>query len=223
MRAGRKGRAGTLAVTPEEFADRHPRLYHVTTPGSVRSIGKHGLLSTSALLDLFEINGEQRADVESHPRAYELTIAHPVHGTAVISDNSPLAVAALERCLDDGLKVSDWLGMLNERVFLWADGAGLARLLGARINRFRPRDVLVLDTLSLARALADQMEIAPINTGSAIRRPARRGLSTFTPIQAYSYQTWRGLRGRRDRVVEVTVRGRVNGIHDHLIDVVAVG
>jgi hypothetical protein len=209
-------------MTPEELAARHPRLYHVTTPGAVSGIMKHGLLPTSALLDLFEIVGDQRVAIEGRPRASEVLLEHVSHGKAVISDNSPLTVKSLERCLDDGLRPADWLKMLNERVFFWADRRPVARLLDARINRDRARDVLVVDTLSLARCLADGMDIAPINTGAAIRRAARRGRSTFAPVRAHSYQAWQGLRGRRDRVLEVTVRGGISDINEHLIDVVRV-
>jgi hypothetical protein len=209
-------------MAPEELAHHHPRLYHVTTPGAVCGMMKHGLLPTSALLDLFGIVGEQRAAIEARPRAAEVVIEHATHGKAVISDNSPLTVESLERCLDDGLRPADWLRMLNERVFFWADRRAVARLLHARINRDRARDVLVVDTLSLARGLADRMDIAPINTGATIRRAARRGLSTFAPVQAHSYQAWQRLRGRRDRVLEVTARGGIPDINEHLIDVVRV-
>jgi hypothetical protein len=220
-RAFTDGHASDVStMTPEELADRHPRLYHVTTPGSMSGMIKHGLLSTSALLDLFEIAGEERAVIAACPRTAELTIEHPTHGKAIISDNSPLMIGALGRCLDDGLQPADWLRMLNERVFFWADRRGVSRLLDARVNRDRPREVVVVDTLSLAREFADRMEITPINTGATIRRPARRGLSTFAPIQAHTYQTWQRLRGRRDRVIEVTVRGGVPDIRNHLIDII---
>jgi hypothetical protein len=207
-------------MTPEELAHRHPRLYHLTTPGAVHGMLRHGLLSTSALLDLFEIASEERAAIEGRPRATEVFIEHPAYGKAVVSDNSPMTIEALSRCLDDGLRPVDWLKMLNERVFFWADMRGLARLLDARVNRGRMRDILVVDTLSLARAFADSLEIAPINTGATIRRAARRGLSTFAPLQAHTFQTWQRLRGRRDRVLEVTVRGSVLNINDYLVDVI---
>src|ERR1700743_3819164 len=77
-------------MTPEELAARHPRLYHVTTPGAVSEIMKHGLLPTSALLDLFEIVGEQRVAIVGRPREAEVLLEHATHGKAVISDNSPL-------------------------------------------------------------------------------------------------------------------------------------
>jgi hypothetical protein len=206
-------------VTPEELAELHPRLYHVTAPEAYPGILRQGLRSTSALLDLFEIVGERRAVLESQRRVSEIAIEHHLHGRAILSDNSPLGLEALRRCLDDGLGPTDWLKMLNQRVFFWADESGLERLLNARINRHRARLILVLDTLSLAHQYANCMEIAPINTGATIRKAARRGLSTFAAIQAYPYETWRELRGRRDRVLEVTVRGWVCDVEDHLIDV----
>lgn len=41
-------------MTPGEIAARFPRPYHVTEPGAQESVRQHGLLSTVALLDLFE-------------------------------------------------------------------------------------------------------------------------------------------------------------------------
>ena len=114
---------------------------------------------------------------------------------------------------------ADWLRLLNARVFFWADTDGLARLLGARINRARPREVLGFDTLGLARAHAERMELCPINSGSTIRKPARRGLATFTPLLAMEYAQWRRQRGGRDRILEVVVRGGVPDISRYLVSV----
>jgi hypothetical protein len=81
--------------------------------------------------------------------------------------------------------------------------------------------VLVVDTLSLAREYGEKMGISPINTGAAIRRPARRGLATFAPLADYTYGEWRALRGRRDRILEVSVRGSIVDIQAHLVDTIS--
>ena len=198
---------------------RHPRLYHVTTPGAVHGILRHGLLPTSALLTLFELPEAARRPIEGERRRASVALAHPVHGCATITDNLPLIMPSLTACLDDGLCASDWLRMLNERVFFWPDEAGLARLLGARLNRRRDREVLVFDTLGLARRHAERMDLCAINSGATMRRAARRGLSTFVPLQQHGYGAWRRLRGGRDRLCEVTVRGGVADVADHLIEV----
>jgi Family of unknown function (DUF7002) len=49
-----------MAITPEEFANHYPCLYHMAEANIWPSIEKHGLLSTTALLDLFEVNGNRR-------------------------------------------------------------------------------------------------------------------------------------------------------------------
>ena len=204
---------------PEELAARHPRLYHLTDPEALPGILRHGLLPTSCLLSLFEVSVQERSRIEGQRRPAGVRLTHPVHGQATITDNLPLSMTALSSCLDDRLTAEDWLHILNRRVFLWADQGGLSRLLGARLNRNRARAVLVLDTLSLARRYAACIELSPINSGATIRRPARRGLSTFTPMLRHSYDDWRRLRGGRDRVLEVTVVGRITDVADHLLDV----
>jgi hypothetical protein len=198
-------------MTPEELSSRHPRLFHVTFPGAWDGIRQRGLLPTSRLLDVFELPTEQRDRIERARRATAIAIAHPLHGTAVINDQLPMSETALADCLDDGLEPADWLSMLNRRVFFWCDEEGLARLLGARANRTRALDVLVVDTLGLARAYARKIELCPINSGATIRKPARRGLSTFTPLLELSYAAWSQKRNTRDRIREVTV---VDGVPD---------
>ena len=210
-------------MTPEELSARHPRLFHVTQRGSWPSIRRRGLLPTSRLLDLFEITGEDRARLERVRRPSSVRISHAVHGTAVITDQLPMTEAALARCLDDGLVPADWLALLNRRVFFWADEAGLARLVNARANRGRPLEVLVVDTLPLARAHAERVELSPINSGATLRRPARRGPSTFTPLLELPYDAWRRQRGGRDRVREVTVLAGVPDIDRHVVEVRHVG
>jgi hypothetical protein len=160
----------------------------------------------------------RRTALTERRRPAEVALDHPRHGRVVLNDNLPLSEAALAGCLDDRLQPRDWLAMLNARVFFWADESGLMRLLAARMNRGRAREVLVVDTLGLATAHAARMEICPINSGSTIRRPARRGLATFTPLGAMGYAEWRRRRGGRDRILEVTVVGGVPDIARHVIE-----
>ena len=206
-------------MTPEDLSARHPRLFHVTEPGAAASIRRLGLLSTSRLLDMFELPETERAALELQRRPRAVPLHHPRYGRAVLNDNLPLSERGLASCLDDGLTPTDWLRMLNDRVFFWADAEGLARLLTARVNRDRAREVLVLDTLGLARAHADQVELCAINSGATLRRPARRGLATFSPLATYSYDQWRRLRGRLDRIREVVVRGGVPDIDRYVLEV----
>ena len=205
-------------MTPEDLAQRHPRLYHLTSPEAVESVRRHGLLPPLSLLDLFEADAGTRARVLARrPEAVEL--AHPVHGQAVVTDNRPLSDMALARILDDGLSPDDWRWKLAERVFFWVDRRDLAKLRGARLNRERERVVIEFDTLSLARAHADRLEISPINSGATIHDPPRRGNGTYAPLPDTDWPEWRRRRGRvaPDRIKEVTIRGPVPDAGAHIV------
>jgi hypothetical protein len=54
------------------------------------SIARHGLLSTSALLDLFEVHGARRGELEAQHRPESVTLRHPRHGLTVVRDPKPM-------------------------------------------------------------------------------------------------------------------------------------
>ena len=206
-------------MTIDELARLHPYLFHVTTPGAWASIRQHGLLSTHRLLALFEVEVDRQQQLQTSRRATAVPLHHAQHGDVVLNDNQPLTEKALSHCLDDGLTPSQWLTMLNERVFFWPDEAGLASMINAKMNRNRTREVLVIETAKLTSAIAARMELCPINSGSTIRRPARRGLHTFTRLGKYPYRDWQKLRGRRDRIREVIVRDSIYDIENYVVEV----
>ena len=206
-------------MTPEALAALHPNIYHVTEADAWPMLEKHGLLSTSVALDLFEVDEETRQKITGGCRPEPVPIEHPKHGRIVINDNKPMSEKAFLKCLDDELQPNDWLAILNNRVFFWSSEDGLNRLLNARMNQGRKRLVLVIDTLKLAEAYADTIEICPINSGSIIRKPARRGLQTFTPLGAMPYENWQKKRGRKDNILEVTVLKSIPDIKDYVTEV----
>lgn len=191
-------------MSPEELVDRFPRLHHVTEAGAWDSIQRHGLLSTSALLDLFEVDEHVRYALEARPRPESVAIGHPVHGQAVIRDNKPLRLGILERCLDG--TVEDWCRTLNRRVFFWATEHRLANHLRARGHRGQRRDVVTVSTERLLERIPEAVTLCPINSGSTLYPNApRRGPDTFTPVESYPFDEMRRRRGVRDAVVEVCV------------------
>jgi hypothetical protein len=75
-----------MSITADELITRFPRLYHIAEAGTWPSIQRHGLLSTTALLDKFEITGTQREAIESKHRPRSVQISHKKYGVAVIRD-----------------------------------------------------------------------------------------------------------------------------------------
>ena len=138
-----------------------------------------------------------------------------------ITDNLPLSFRALAPVLDDGLHPRDWLAMLNDRVFLWPDPRLGAGNLAARKRLGYESEWQRYDTLVLLAPVWDRAEIAPINTGSTVRRPARRGRATYAPLASVDWDVWRWARGRAspDTVKEVTIRGGAPNAGSALRDV----
>jgi hypothetical protein len=120
-----------MGITLKEIAELHPRLYHMAEHGSWPSIRENGLLSTTALLDLYAIKGESRATIESTLRKNMVQVKGKKGETAWIRDQRPMSGQKLAGCLRDGLTPTDWYRMLNGRVFFWLTEARLETLLAA--------------------------------------------------------------------------------------------
>jgi hypothetical protein len=208
-----------LALTLEELIETYPRLWHMAEDGSWEFISKQGLLSTSALLDLYRIGGAERRKIESAHRPESVQISRTGFPDAVIRDQKPMSDAALAKCLTDGISPSQWYEILNGKVFFWLSKRRLRRLLAARAYRDFPQTVLTLDTESLVKTYSEEILLSPINSGSTIMKPQPRGHETFRSIENYPFDEWRKKRSKRNAVVELVVPGSIKDIMDHVIAV----
>jgi hypothetical protein len=173
--------------------------------GSWPSIQQFGLRSTTALLDLFEVEGSEREAIEAARRPESVQIHHAVHGAAWIRDNKPINETVLRRTLV-GLSEPEWYQSLNGRVFFWLTEDRLTRLRNAPPYRARPHDILILCTERLLEAHADDVELSPLNSGAV--HPAAnypRGAGTFQPIEDYPWTNRLAL-SPAEPIVELTVR-----------------
>src|SRR5689334_1706087 len=73
-----------LGISGPQLAAQYPRLFHLAEDGAWANIQRHGLLSTTALLDLFEISGARRNELERHHRPDRVTLQHPRWGAVVL-------------------------------------------------------------------------------------------------------------------------------------------
>ena len=213
-----KSESRTLEEAIANISALYPRLYHMAAKGSWLSIRRHGLLSTSALIDLYEVCEPQRTVIEACHRPASVRIDHPVHGKATIRDQIPLSDRGLERALQDGLTPTDWYRILNERVFFWLTEDRLDRMLGAAAYRSHEHDVLTLGSESLIHDHAAKIELSPMNSGCTKPYPHPRGKDTFQPLDIYPLST-RTKSHRADAVVELAVMRSVPNIADYVIEV----
>ena len=206
-----------MAVTPAQLAEVYPRLYHMAQADGWESIKRHGLLSTSALLDLFDVSGEQRSEIEAQRRSRSHEINHEEHGRAVIRDQKPIIESKLLSALRD-CTLEEWYRLLNGRVFFWLARERLNTLLSAKEYRDKPHLVLTLDTLALAADYAKSITLSPMNSGNTLPFAHPRGIATFSRMEDYPFQD-RIRRGANYTVVELAVDRGVPDVVKYLIRV----
>ena len=204
----------------EELLRYCPTLYHMAERGSWPSIRDAGLLSTSALLDLYSVEGRARSRIERAHRPACIEITKQDMPRAVIRDQIPMSDSGLRRCLPSRMSPADWYEILNRKVFFWFSEERLHKLTGARAYRDREHDVLVVNARSLIETHWTSVWFCPINSGCTKPVARRRDESVFARIEDYPYSYWRTKRKRTDRVVEVAVDYAVPDIREHVRQVV---
>ena len=207
-----------IEVDAETIVANYPTLYHMAEAGSWESIARHGLLSTRALLDLFEIDDPVRGEILRMRRPSSVRIQHEAHGSAVVRDQIPLSQTRLSKCLTD-MTFEQWLNVLNSRVFFWLTEGHLETLLGARAYRRLAHDVIVIDTQALLARYATSVTLSPINSGATMYNPPARGTTTFVPIAEYPFEERRKARGRKNAIIELAVEKGVPDIRDVALNV----
>lgn len=164
----------------EQLASSYPVLYHMAENGSWESIKEQGLLSTSALLDLYGIEGECRFAIESRWRPEMVCIEHCQYGVAFVRDQRPMPENLLLRGLE-GMIPQEWYETLNRKVFFWAETDRCDRFLRAYGDE--PRIILEVETRRLLERHAENVTLSRINTGAPFRgNPSPRGTDTFKRI-----------------------------------------
>ena len=207
-----------MVITQAELVSMHPLLYHMSAQGSWPSIMKHGLFSTTALLDLFEYEGEQREKIESYRRAEWVSLRHMSHGEIKIRDQKPLSEIGLRNALPSTMEPKDWYRILNERVFFFPSKERLKIMLKA-YNNCR-NTVLVVRTESLLEAHKQNVYWSPINSGYSLQRPAYRDRSTFI-LLGREPKLKHGKKPKR--IAEITIKHHVLDIEQHVKCVIEVG
>lgn len=159
-------------------------VYHLVDARNLASIRRHGLMSTERLLDLAGMAMDDKAVFLRDHRPKGIQLGNGV----AIRDQSPMPPSALAGVLDGGMTPSDWYALLNRFVFFWPSMDRLDR--HRRACGAREQVILTFDGEALFDHFRDRTFVAPINTGNARRRPARRGPDTLVPYAQWLTKGW---------------------------------
>jgi hypothetical protein len=173
--------------------------------GTWPSIRQRGLLSTQAIVDLYQPDADVRDQILSTVRRDKIKLTSAALGEMIIRDQRPAKF--LKDCMNDGVSPQDYLDARNGRVFFWLRLSRLSRLLNARLYRNSRHTVLHVETARLVSAYPNRVQLAPYNTGSMhVPTAPRRGPDVFTDLADYPHEQWLTKRGPSgEPVVELTI------------------
>jgi hypothetical protein len=194
----------------DRFIESHPQLYHMTHLNAWDPIRRHGLLSTKLLLDRLQLSEADKEVLYQLRKGNSQTRNHPDFGEATIRDQSVMPHVRLGKVLTPDTSLSDWLDLLNSRVFLWAKENSLLGLLKAKKYRDQVHTVLIFDTRKVFKKYRGRIEASDINSGAVLFPNApERGKGTFQPISAFTPKRGRGL-------VEITIPEKIDNVEELL-------
>jgi hypothetical protein len=168
----------------DRLVARYPMLYHMAEKDSWSSIKANGLLSTSAVLDRFNISGATRVALEEDHRSEKVAVG-PAGAQIVLRVQKPMRPSRLAEALIDGTTPQQWYKFLNGRVFMWAQEHRLLGLLHALHYRNLEHDVLTIDTRALMACYHNQVWLCRMNSGNCFPVPHKRGMNDFRRIADY--------------------------------------
>lgn len=199
----------------DELVGRHPVLFHVAAAESWPSIERHGLLSVERLLDLHAVDATTRAALLTRVRRRTHTLESS-EGVAWVRDQKPLKF--IERRLEPGVTLEDFLTALNSRVYFHPTRERLQRLLGAREYRGTSQVVLRVDTHALLERYGDAVTLCRFNSGACMHltHPVR-GPGSWLLVDDYPYDDYR--RRYAPPLAEVTVPDAVPDVLDLVTEV----
>lgn len=195
---------------------RYPRLYHMAERGTWPSIKVNGLLSTTAVLDRFKVNGADRAALEEGHRGEKILVGPDGVGI-VLRDQKPMRPSRLKDALIDGTTPEQWYKFLNGRVFMWAQEERLFGLLGARDYRNLEHDVLTIDAKPLLTAYQEAVWLCRMNSGNTWPVPHERGMDDFKRVVDYPTKKRSGAPYKE--VVEIVVDYSIPDIAQYVLEI----
>lgn len=196
----------------------HPTLYHMAHESALPGILKHGLLSTSALLDLFKISGERRVEIETKIRREIVILSDSEIGTAFLRDQKPIGNdERLASCLT-GASAPNWHRILNSKVFFWVTRERVNTLRQARAYRKQRHLLLTLKTEDVVHKYRDKITLCHMNSGCCMPIAHPRSPEIFRSLESFDYDYWRKKgRARTATIVELAVGYKVDNIAEFLL------
>lgn len=191
-------------MTADEFvalAGKH--VVHVTLEENLPGIAAYGLLRPNTLAE--KARAPSSALVLRDERL-QLTVGN--HTARLNSQGALRFGIKTAAAFLDGHTIESWSAQLDNRIFFWPEREGAAF---EQSHDGHPTSKLRFDARRFFLALRPHIDLAPINTGAARRKPARRGdwiyVAAERPVDDFRLNRVKlGFKKTPDAIGEISVR-----------------
>jgi hypothetical protein len=174
-------------MTPEQFLNRCKVICHVGPAGLWDQVTKHGFRTAEQLILEADLPEEERQELLSTPRRESVRLS--VGGeTVTLRDQGPLfARKDLKSNLGDGPGASEWIHLLNQRVYFFTDETSMRKLLDKYLQTDGGQDVIWLSPLKFVEAAGLRLELTSQNTAAIARQSGTQKTSdAFAPLWRFT-------------------------------------
>jgi hypothetical protein len=174
-------------MTPEQFLNRCKVVCHVGPAGVWGQIERYGFRTAEQLITEADLNEEERQTLLSTPRRESVRLRVRVEDV-ILRDQLPLfARKDLRSVLDNGDDVSDWIHLLNQRVYFFTDETSMKKFTDKYVQLDGAQDVIWLSPLKVVEAAGLSLELTSQKTGTVPRRSVpQKSADTFAPLWRFT-------------------------------------
>lgn len=174
-------------MTPEQFLNRCKVICHVGPVGVWEQITKYGFRTAEQLILEADLDEEERQRLLSTPRRESVRL-RVRDEDVTIRDQGPLfARKDLKSSLDSGLDISEWIHLLNQRVYFFTDETSMQKLMDKYLQADGAQDVIWLSPLKVLEAAGLNLELTSQNTGAIARRTGvQKTTDTYAPLWRFT-------------------------------------
>ena len=175
------------AMTPEQFLNRCKVICHVGPAGVWEQVQKSGFRTAEQLILEADLTEEERQTLLTEPRRESVRLSVQ-GGTAVLRDQGPLfARKDLKSILGEGPNVSDWIHLLNRRVYFFTDETSMRKLLDKYTQIDEAQDVIWLSPLKFVESAGLSLELTSQNTAAIARQSGtQKTEDAFAPLWRFT-------------------------------------
>lgn len=175
-------------MTIEEFCERSPYLYHLTSVENLKSILNSGeIYSTNEILNRSSLTDEEALMILREKRDDHVYV--DVNGVEfMIRDQKPISIKALTKTLTHGWTSQQFLETLNDRVFFWPSISRL-NIHFAKYQHEKPK-IIRVDSREMIELNEARLKFCHLNSGATRchpkwKAPPPRGADTFVPVESF--------------------------------------